>query len=85
MKAIVIEGLSRLARNLYVQEAILRDLQANGVELISVQEPDLGKRDPARERFRQIMGEFAEYKKQMIVLKLRAARERKRAATGRCP
>ena len=33
---------------------------------------------------RQVFGAIAEYEKSMIVLKLRGARNRKRAKTGRC-
>jgi hypothetical protein len=33
---------------------------------------------------RQIAGSFAEYEKARLVAKLRAARERKRAASGKC-
>jgi hypothetical protein len=33
---------------------------------------------------RQIAGAFSEYEKARLVAKLRAARERKRAATGKC-
>ena len=33
---------------------------------------------------RQVIGAIAEYEKSMIVLKLRGARNRKRARTGRC-
>jgi hypothetical protein len=33
---------------------------------------------------RQIVGSFAEYEKARLVAKLRAARERKRTASGKC-
>ena len=33
---------------------------------------------------RQIFGAIAEYEKTMIVIKLRGARQRKKARTGRC-
>jgi DNA invertase Pin-like site-specific DNA recombinase len=36
--------------------------------------------DPSRKLMRQIMGAFGEYEKNMIVLKLKVARERKKAA-----
>ena len=80
---IVIERLDRLARDLLVQEYILLDLARRGVTLISVYEADLDS-NPTRVLFRQIMGAIAQYDKTMLTLKLRAARVRKRATSGRC-
>src|SRR4029434_5958229 len=60
------------------------ELQRDGFTLVSVQEPDLMASDPSRIAFRQVMGVFAQYEKSQIVLKLRGARNRTRAATGRC-
>jgi DNA invertase Pin-like site-specific DNA recombinase len=85
VKTILIEKLDRLARDLMVQEAIVRDFQRQGFEIISALEgPDLCSNDPSRKLVRQIFGAVAEYDKAMLVLKLRAARERKKAKTGRC-
>ena len=81
---IVIEKLDRLARDLMVQEATIADLQKYGFTLISVAEPDLMASDPTRILMRQLMGAVAQYDKSQIVLKLRGARMRKRAAVGRC-
>lgn len=39
---------------------------------------------PAASSLRQIFGAIAEYDKAMIVLKLRGARQRMKAKTGRC-
>jgi DNA invertase Pin-like site-specific DNA recombinase len=84
VKSIVIEKLDRLARDLMVQEATIADLQKGGFTLISVAEPDLMASDPTRILMRQLMGAVAQYDKNQIVLKLRGARMRKRAAEGRC-
>ena len=84
VRTIVIERLDRLARDLMIQEATIADLKRDGFTLVSVQEPDLMASDPARIAFRQMMGVFAQYDKSQIVLKLRGARIRKRAAEGRC-
>lgn len=84
VRTIVIEKLDRLARTLMVQEATIADLQKYGFTLVSVAEPDLMSSDPARIAFRQMMGVFAEYDKTQIVLKLKAARLRKKAKDGRC-
>jgi DNA invertase Pin-like site-specific DNA recombinase len=40
--------------------------------------------DPSRKMMRQIAGSFAEYEKARLVAKLRVARERKRAVSGKC-
>jgi DNA invertase Pin-like site-specific DNA recombinase len=84
VRIILIEKLDRLARDLMVQEHIIADLRRRGITLISALEPGLCVDDPTRKLLRQIMGAIAEYDRAMIVLKMRAARDRKRAATGRC-
>lgn len=81
---VLIERLDRLARDLMVQETILGDLRKRGITVISVTEPDLCSDDPSRKLMRQIFGAIAEYDKAMIVLKLRGARQRMKAKTGRC-
>jgi DNA invertase Pin-like site-specific DNA recombinase len=84
VKAIIIEKLDRLARDLMVQEATIADLQKHGFTLISVMEPDLMATDPTRILMRQLMGAVAQYDKNQIVLKLKGARQRKKIAEGRC-
>lgn len=84
VKTVLIEKLDRLARDLMIQETILADMRKQGYTLVSVAEPDLCRDDPSRKLLRQIMGAISEYEKSMIVLKLRGARERKKAATGKC-
>lgn len=81
---IVIEKLDRLARDLMIQESVIADLQKYGFELVSVHEPDLMATDPTRVLLRQVLGSLAQYDKSQIVIRLRAARLRKRAQTGRC-
>lgn len=84
VKLVLVEKLDRLARDLMVQETIIGDLRKNGFDLISVSEPDLLQDDPSRKLMRQVFGAIAEYEKTMIVLKLRGARLRQKAKTGRC-
>lgn len=84
IKLVLLEKLDRLARDLMVQENILADLNKRGFELVSVTEPDLLQKDPARVLMRQIFGAIAQYDKAMIVAKLRGARQRMRAAKGYC-
>lgn len=81
---ILIERLDRLARDLIVQETLLGDLRKEGIKLISTAEPDLCSDDPSRKLIRQVFGAIAEYDRDMIVAKLKAARVRKKQATGRC-
>ena len=84
VRLVLIERLDRLARDLGIQEAIIADLQKHGFELVSVAEPDLLRDDPTRTLMRQVLGAVSEYEKSVLVAKLRGARERKRARTGRC-
>ena len=84
VKMVLVERLDRLARDLMVQETIIADLRKYGFSLLSVAEPDLLEDDPTRKLLRQMMGAVAEYEKSMIVMKLRGARQRKKALTGRC-
>jgi DNA invertase Pin-like site-specific DNA recombinase len=83
-KTVIIERLDRLARDLMVQENIIADLRKRGFDLISVAEPDLCSNDPSRVLMRQIFGSIAQYDRAMTVAKLKGARERMRASTGRC-
>lgn len=84
IKTVIVEKLDRLARDLMVQETIIADIRKSGYTLLSTCEPDLCSNDPSRVLVRQIFGAISQYEKAMIVLKLRGARQRKKAKTGRC-
>lgn len=84
VRTIIVEKLDRLARQQGLQEYMLYDMQKRGISVLSTHEDDLDTDDPTRVLFRQLMGGIAQYEKSMIVLKLRGARRRVRAATGRC-
>ncbi len=84
VRTVIVEKLDRLARDLMVQESALNYFAQHGFAIVSVAEPDLMASDPSRTAFRQMMGVFSQYDKSMIVLKLKGARMRKKAATGRC-
>lgn len=85
VKMVLIERLDRLARDLMVQEGIIKDFNKNDFKLISVVEgDDLLSNDPTRKLIRQVLGAIAGYDKDMTVLKLRAARQRKKQMTGKC-
>lgn len=80
VRTVIVERADRLARDLMVQEVIVaqfarlgaRILTADGVDLSSVGD------DPTRRLIRQILGAVSEFEKNILVLKLRAARERMR-------
>lgn len=84
IRLVLVEKLDRLARDLMVQETILADLRKREFDIISVMEPDLCQNDPTRVLMRQIFGAISQYEKAMIVAKLRGARQRMKAKTGRC-
>ena len=84
VRMVVIEKLDRLARDLMVQETILAEFRKQSFEIVSVAEPDLCSDDPSRTMVRQIFGAISQYERAMIVSKLRGARQRMRAKTGRC-
>jgi DNA invertase Pin-like site-specific DNA recombinase len=86
---VVFEKLDRLSRELFVQELAIRDARKAGVTLISADEgnamaSNVDSQDVARKLYRQMMGVIGEYDKDSIVLRLRAARQRVKAADGRC-
>jgi DNA invertase Pin-like site-specific DNA recombinase len=81
---VIVESLSRMARDLLVQEVIIKDLKELEVSLVSVQDGvDLDSDDPNRTLVRQLMGAIAEFDRAMTVWKLKAARDRKSAELGR--
>lgn len=87
--AVVVERLDRLARDLMVSELILSEFRQRGIKVFSTDQGALidmasDSGDPTRTLIRQIMGALAQWEKTMLVKKLRAARERIRAKTGRC-
>jgi DNA invertase Pin-like site-specific DNA recombinase len=76
-----------LARDLMVSEVILGQFRDLGVSVISADSGvDLttGDDDPTRTLIRQVLGAVSQFEKSVIVLKLRAARERTKRKTGRC-
>jgi len=86
---IVVERQDRLARDLVVQELLLLECARMKILVYSADQASLSDMassdiDPTRKMLRQILGVVAEWEKSVIVRKLRAARDRKRAKTGRC-
>ncbi len=85
VRTVIVEDASRFARELMVQEQGILELRQAGVTVLTASGDDLtASNDPGRTMIRQIMGSFSEYEKARLVAKLKSARDRKIAETGRC-
>jgi DNA invertase Pin-like site-specific DNA recombinase len=85
VRTVLVESPDRFARDLAVQLAGHDYLKRLGVELIPTSAPDFFTEDtPSAVLIRQVLGAVAEFQKTDLVVKLRAARERKRKETGKC-
>jgi len=71
IEAVLIYKLDRLARDLYIQEGLIREFSKLNKQVISTLEPDLDGNDPFRKAFRQMLGVFAEFEKAMIGLRMK--------------
>jgi DNA invertase Pin-like site-specific DNA recombinase len=81
VRTVVVEDASRFARQLIVQEAGIIALIERGVRMLTASGDDLTATDDAfKVAMRQIAGVFAQLEKARLVGKLKAARDRKRAA-----
>lgn len=81
VKAVVIERMDRLARDLMASEILLRELRTLGVQVFATDQGQLldmasNEVDPTRILIRQILGALAQWEKSNLVRKLRVARER---------
>ena len=87
-RTIIVEGLDRLARRLQVQELLVIYLASKGLTLISANTgenvTEAMHDDPMRRAMIQMQGVFSELEKNLLVRKLRKARDRTRADNGRC-
>jgi len=75
--AVVIWKLDRLARDLYIQEHLIKKLESLKIKLISTKEVDLDSSDPMRKAFRQFMGIVSELEKSFITMRLSGGRIQK--------
>jgi DNA invertase Pin-like site-specific DNA recombinase len=83
-RTIIVETASRFARDLMVQEVGFAKLQALGIKLVAADSPSSFLDDtPTSKLIRQILGAVSEFDKAMVVAKLKGARDRKRAITGK--
>jgi DNA invertase Pin-like site-specific DNA recombinase len=85
VSVVLVENASRFARDLAVQLTGHALLRARGIELVPVDAPTyFTDPSPTAEMVRQILGAVSQFEKAALVAKLKGARERKRAETGRC-
>jgi DNA invertase Pin-like site-specific DNA recombinase len=85
VRVVIVETANRFARDLIVQETGWRFLQGLGVTLIAADSPDAFLDDtPTAVLIRQVLGAVSQFEKAALVAKLKAARERKKAETGKC-
>lgn len=88
VRLVLVEISDRLARDTVVFELIIREFQRLKVQVVSASGGlDLTAgtdQNPTAKLVRQILAAVAEFDRSIIVLKLRAARERQRANGERC-
>jgi DNA invertase Pin-like site-specific DNA recombinase len=85
VSVVLVENASRFARDLAVQLTGHALLRARGIELIPADAPTyFTDPSPTAEMVRQILGAVSQFEKAGLVAKLKGARDRKRATTGRC-
>lgn len=79
---VVIWKLDRLARDLYIQEHLIKKLELLNKKIISTKEADLDSSDPMRKAFRQFMGVVSELEKAFITMRLSGGRINKAKKGG---
>lgn len=88
VRTVIVEGLDRLAREYRIQETLLIYLASKGVEVLVARTgenvTEAIEADPMRKALVQIQGIFSELEKNLLVKKLRVARERLRVEKGKC-
>lgn len=86
VRVVIVERADRLARDLMVGELILDQFSRIGARVLTADGADLTKADadPTRTLIRQVLAAVSQFEKTVLVLKLRAARERVRRREGRC-
>ena len=79
---VLIYKLDRLARDLYIQEHLIKKMEGLHKTLVSIKEPNLDSSDPMRKAFRQFMGIVSELEKAFITMRLKDGRRRKAQKGG---
>jgi site-specific DNA recombinase len=77
---VLVAKMDRVARDLYIQLFVEKELIKSGIEIFSVSEPFFGN-DPMMQAFKQMMGVFAQLEKSMISARMSGGRKQK-AKTG---
>jgi site-specific DNA recombinase len=87
-KTIIVEDLSRLAREYRVQENIILYLVGRNIDLVAANTgenvTEAVASDPMRRALVQVQGVFGELDKSLLVMRLQRAREKVRRENGRC-
>jgi DNA invertase Pin-like site-specific DNA recombinase len=85
VRVVLVEDASRFARDLMAQELGLGVLIKLGMRVLTANGDDLTVTDDhMKVAMRQIAGTFAQLEKARLVARLKAARDRKREAHGKC-
>lgn len=88
VRTIIVEGLDRLAREYRIQEQLLIYLVSKGITLFDCRTGEdvtsAISSDPMKKAMIQMQGIFSELEKNLLVKKLRTAREAKREQAGKC-
>lgn len=81
---LVVYRLDRLARDLVVQETTIARLDAAGIDVLSVTEPDVkaDNDDPTRTLIRQVLGAISQYEAAVIRARMEAGKAAKAARGG---
>ena len=82
VEGVLIYKLDRLARDLYIQEHLIKKLEGLDRKLLSIKEPNLESSDPMRKAFRQFMGIVSELEKAFITMRLTGGRINKARKGG---
>lgn len=88
VRTVIVEGLDRLAREYRVQEQLLIYMVSKEITLIDARTgenvTEAISSDPMKKAMVQMQGIFSELEKNLLVKKLRLAREAKRKTLGKC-
>lgn len=85
VRTIIVEMANRFSRDLIVQETGHKFLKDEGITLIAADSPETFVEDtPTSVLIRQILGAVSQFEKASLVAKLKGARDRKKAETGKC-
>lgn len=85
VRTIIVEMANRFSRDLIVQETGHKFLKDQGITLIAADSPETFVEDtPTSVLIRQILGAVSQFEKASLVAKLKGARDRKKAETGKC-